>query len=153
MGCWSCRHTINKQIQLRILFLSCVIDIYSKYAWVVWLKNIEGITITNAVQKILDDSGRKPYKIWVDQDNKFYNGSIKSWQHDNGIVDYNDKDPIFNVGDHVRILKYKNVSAKGYTWNWLEDVFVFKKVKNTVPWTYVISDLNSEEIVGTFYDN
>ena len=64
----------------------------------------------------------------------------------------NDKDPKFKVGDHVRISKYKNIFAKGYTPNWSEEVFVIKKVKNTVPWTYVINDLNGEEIIGTFYE-
>ena len=57
------------------------------------------------------------------------------------------KDLKFEVGDHVRISKYKNIFAKGYTPNWFEDVFVIKKVKNTVPWTYVINDLNCEEIL------
>ena len=64
----------------------------------------------------------------------------------------NDKDPKFKVGDHVRISKYKNIFAKGYTPNWSEEVFVIKKVKNTVPWTYVINDFNGEEIIGTFYE-
>ena len=64
----------------------------------------------------------------------------------------NDKDPKYKVGDHVRISKYKNIFAKGYTPNWSEEVFVIKKVKNTVPWTYAISDLKSEEIIGTFYE-
>ena len=64
----------------------------------------------------------------------------------------NDKDPKFKVGDHVRISKYKNIFAKGYTPNWSEEVFVIKKVKNTVRWTYVINDLNGEEITGTFYE-
>ena len=64
----------------------------------------------------------------------------------------NDKDPKFKVGDHVRISKYKNIFAKGYTPNWSEEVFVIKKVKNTVPWTYVINDLNDEEITGTFHE-
>ena len=58
----------------------------------------------------------------------------------------NDKDPKFKVGDHVRISKHKNTFAKGYTPNWCEEVFVIEKVKNTVPWTYVINDLNGEEI-------
>ena len=64
----------------------------------------------------------------------------------------NHKDPKFKVGDPVRISKYKNIFAKGYMPNWSEEVFVFKKVKNTVPWTYVINDLNGEEIIGTFYE-
>ena len=65
--------------------------------------------------------------------------------------DSNKKDPKFKVGDHVRISKYKNIFAKGYTPNWSEEVFVVSKIKNTVPWTYVVSDLNSEEITGSFY--
>ena len=73
---------------------------------------------------------------------------------DNTYIDFskevNDKDPKFKVGDHVRISKYKNIFAKGYTPNWSEEVFVIKKVKNTVPWTYVVSDLNGEEIIGKF---
>ena len=52
----------------------------------------------------------------------------------------NDKNPKFKVGDHVRISKYKNIFAKGYSPNWSEEVFVIKKVKNTVPWTYVINN-------------
>ena len=59
----------------------------------------------------------------------------------------------FKIGDHVRISKCKNIFAKGYTPNWSEEVFVIKEVKNTVPWTYVINDLNGEEIIGTFYEN
>ena len=64
----------------------------------------------------------------------------------------NDKDPRFKVGNHVRISKYKNTFAKGYTPNWSEEIFVIKRIKNTVPWTYVINDLNGEEIIGTFYE-
>ena len=64
----------------------------------------------------------------------------------------NYKDPKFKVGDRERISKYKNIFAKWYMPNWSEEVFVIKKVKNTVPWTYVIDDLNGEEIIGTFYE-
>ena len=56
------------------------------------------------------------------------------------------------VGDQVRISKYKNIFANECMPNWSEEVFVIKKVKNTVPWTYVINDLNGEEIIGTFYE-
>ena len=62
------------------------------------------------------------------------------------------KDPKFKVGDRVRISKYKSIFAKGYIPNWSEEVSVIKKVKNTVPWSYVINDLNGEEIIGTFYE-
>ena len=75
---------------------------------------------------------------------------------DNTYIDFkkevNDKDPKFKVGDHVRISKYKNIFAKGYMPNWSEEVFVISKIKNTVPWTYVINDLNGEKIIGTFYE-
>ena len=66
--------------------------------------------------------------------------------------DSNEKDPKFKVCDYVRISKYKNIFAKGYTQNWSEEVFVVIKIKNTVPRTYVISDLNGEPITGSFYE-
>ena len=66
--------------------------------------------------------------------------------------DSNVTKPKFKVSDHVRISKYKNLFAKEYTQNWSEKVFVVSKVKNTVPWTNVISDLNSEKIAGSFYE-
>ena len=75
---------------------------------------------------------------------------------DDSFAGYNEesnkKDPKLKVGDHVKISKLKNVFAKGYTPNWSEEIFVVKKVKNTVPWTYIIGDLNGEEIVGSFYE-
>ena len=208
-----------------IRFLLCVIDVFSKYAWVVPLKDKKGISIAKAFQIILKQSNsRKPNKIWVDKGSEFYNASFKKWLQDNDIVMYsthnegksvvaerfirtlkskiykymtsisknayinklddivneynnryhttikikpidvkdntyintskknNYKNPKFKVGDRVRISKYKNIFAKSYTPNWSEEVFVIKKVKNTVPWTYVINDLNGEEIIGTFYE-
>ena len=101
-------------------FLLCVVDIFSKYAWVVSLKDKNSVSI--AFQKILDDSNEKH------------------------------KDPKFKFGNHVRTSKYKNIFTKGYTPNWLEEASVIKKVRNIVPWTYIISDLNGEEIIGTFYE-
>ena len=207
-----------------IRFLLCVIDIFSKYAWVVPLKAKKGISIVKAFQIILKQSNRKPNKIWVDKGSEFYDAFLKKWLRDNDIVMYsarnegksvvaerftktlkikiykymtsisknvyidklddivneynntyhttikmepidvkdntyintdkeiNNKDPKFKVSDRVRISKYKNIFAKGYTSNWAEEVFVTKKVKSTVPWTYVIIDLNGEEIIGTFYE-
>ena len=206
-----------------IRFLLCVIDIFSKYAWVVLLKDKKGISIVKAFQSILKQSNRKPNKMWLDKGSEFYNAYFKKWLRDNDIVMYsthnegesvvaerfirtlkskiykymtsvsknvyidklddlvdeynntyhttikmkpvdvkdntyinadkeiNNKDLKFKVGDNVRISKYKNIFAKGYMPNWSEEVFVIKKVKNTVPWTYVINDLNGEEITGTFY--
>ena len=201
-----------------------VIDIYSKYAWVVPLKDKKGVSIVNAFQSILNKSKRKPNKIWVDKGSESYNRSMKSWLENNDIEMYsthnegksvvaerfirtiknksykhmtsisknvyvdkledivneyntakhrttkmkpidvkdnkyidfgkdaNDNDPKFKVGDRVRISKYKNLFSKGYTPNSSEEVFVIKKIKNTVPWTYVIDDLNGEEITGTIYE-
>ena len=203
----------------------CVIDIFSKYAWVVPLKDKKGISIVNAFKEILKVSNRKPNKIWVDKGSEFYNNYFKKWLQDNNIEmcsthnegksviaerfnrtlknkiykymtsisknvyidklddivkkynntyhksikmkpadvkdnicicfkkEVNDKNPKFKVGDHVRISKYKNIFAKGYMPNWSEEIFIIKKIKNTVPWTYVINDLNGEEIIGTFYEN
>ena len=65
---------------------------------------------------------------------------------------FNKKGSKFKAGDNVRVWKYKIIFAKGYSPNWSEEVFVISKIKNTVPWTYVINDLNSEEITGDFYE-
>ena len=64
----------------------------------------------------------------------------------------NDKDPKCKAGDHVRNSNQKNIFAKGYILNWSEEVCMIKKVKSTVPQTYVIKDLNVEEVVETFYE-
>ena len=77
---------------------------------------------------------------------------VKNNTYINTDKEINNKNPKFKVGDRVRISKHKNIFAKGYTPNWSEEVFVIKKVKNTVPWTYVINGLNGEEIIGTFYE-
>ena len=194
-------------------FLLCIIDIFSKYAWVIPLKDKKGASIVDAFQKILKESDRrKPNEIWVDKGSEFYNNSFKKWLKDHDIKMYsiknegksavaerfirilknkiykymtsisknvyidklddivdgynntyhstikmksvdvkgntyidsmeqhsekevNDRGPKFKVGDHVRISKYKNIFAEGYTPNWSEDVFVISKIKNTVPWT------------------
>ena len=207
-----------------IRFLLCIIDIFSKYAWVVTLKDKKGISIVKAFQIILKQSNKKPNKIWVDKGSEFYNAYFEKWLRDNDIVMYsthnegksfiaerfiktlkskiykymtsisknvyidklddvvdeynntyhttikmkpidvkdntyintskeiNNKDPEFKVGDRVRISKYKNIFAKGYMPNWSEEVLVIKKVKNTIPWTYVINDLNGE-VKWEGYDN
>ena len=66
-------------------FLLRVIDIFSKYAWVIPLKDKKGVSIVNAFQKILKESDRKPNKIWVDKGSEFYNSSFKKWLKDNDI--------------------------------------------------------------------
>ena len=94
----------------------------------------------------------------VDEYNNAYHKTIKMKPvdvKDNTYIDFekeiNDKDAKFKVADHVRISKFKKIFAEEYIPNWSEEVSVIKKVKNTVPWTYLVNDLNSEEIIGTFY--
>ena len=94
----------------------------------------------------------------VDEYNNTYHRTIKmkpvDVKDDTYIdvkIEVSDKDPKLKFCDQVRISKYKNIFAKGYTSNWSEEVFVIRKAKNTVPWTYVINDLNGDEIIGTFY--
>ena len=79
---------LRSKLNKGILFLLCVNDIYSKYAWVVPLKDKKGITITNAIQKKCRKSRRKPNKIWVDKGSEIYNRSMKSWLEDNHIEMY-----------------------------------------------------------------
>ena len=56
------------------------------------------------------------------------------------------------MGDNIKISKYQNISTKGYVKNWSVEVFLIRKVKNTVKWAYVISDLKSKGVVETFYE-
>ena len=202
-------------------YLLRAIDLFSKYTWVVPIKDKKGTSTVNAFKKIVSE-GRKPNKIWVDQGSEFYNNYFKDAlkikiiemfsTHNKGksvvaerfvrtlkykifkhttassknvyfdvlddIVDknnntvhrsikmkpidvkdntyieskkeVNDKDPKFKVGDHVRICKYKNIFAKGYKPNWSEEVVVISKIKNAVPSTYVINDLNGENLMEPF---
>ena len=202
-------------------YLLCAIDLFSKYAWVIPIKDKKGTSIVNAFKKII--LKRKPNKIWVDQGSEFYN-TFKKFLKTNNIelystfnegksvvaqrfirtlknkiykhmttisknvdidvlndivnkynttihrtikiklidvtndsyVEYNEqsnkKGPKFKVKNHVRISKYKNIFAKGYVANWSEEVFIVNEIKNTVPWTDTINDLNGEKITGTFYE-
>ena len=77
--------------------------------------------------------------------------NIKDNAYINIGKEVNDKDPKFKVGDHVRTSKYKNIFAQSYSPNWPEEIFVIKKNKCVAPWTYVMNDLNGDEIIGTFY--
>ena len=94
----------------------------------------------------------------VNKYNSTYLSTIKMKPVDVKLITYIDssneinvKSPKFKIGNIVRISKYKNIFPKGYVPNWFEEVFVTKKVNNTVPWTNVISDLKGGEIVRTFY--
>ena len=68
------------------------------------------------------------------------------------IGEHNEKDSRYKVGDRVRISKFKNIFAKGYTPNWSTEIFIVDKVNDTVPYTCNLKDLHDEEIIGSFYD-
>ena len=207
-----------------IKYLLCAIDLYSKYAFVVPLKDKKGISIVDTFNKIIKQSNRKPNKIWVDQGGEFYNHNFKKWLSDSNIIMYstynegksvvaerfirtlknklykhltasgknvsydvlhdvvnkynntkhstikmkpidvrdnkrvyidehNEKDSRFKVGDRVRISKFKNIFAKGYTPNWSREIFILDTINDTVPYTYNLKDLNDEEIIASFYDS
>ena len=102
----------NKEIR----FLLCVIDIYSKYVWVVPLKNKKGMTIASAFQNILDDSMTKRSKIRVDKGSELYNSSMNSWLRDNNIEIYSTNNEGKSVVAErlIRTLKnkiYKHMTA------------------------------------------
>ena len=90
-------------------FLLYVIDNFSKYAWVIPLKDKKGISIVNAFQKLLQEPNRKPNKIWVDKGGKFYNNSFKKWLQDNDIVMYstNNKGKSVVAERFIRTIKNK----------------------------------------------
>ena len=199
-----------------IKYLLCAIDLFSKYAFVIPLKDKKGISIVNAFDKIIKQFNRKPNKIWVDHGGEFYNNVFKKWLSDNDIIMYstynegksvaaerfirtlknklykhmtgigknvyydvlddivnehnntkhstikmkpidvknnkrvyidehNEKDTTkssssersrFKVDDRVRISKFKNIFAKGYTPNWSREIFIVNKINDTVPYTY-----------------
>ena len=119
-----------------IKYLLCAIDLFSKYTFVVPLKDKKGISIINASNKIIKQSNRKPNKIWVDQGGEFYNHVFKKWLSDNDIIMYS----TFNEGKSVvaerfiRTLKnelYKHMKATGK--NVYYDVldYVVNKYNNT----------------------
>ena len=107
----------------------CVSDIFSKYAWVVPLKDKKGFSIVNGFQKILDKSGRKSNKKWVDKGSEFYNNSFKKWLKDNDIEMYS----IYNEGRSVfaerfiktlknKIYKYMTAISKNVYIDKLDDI-------------------------------
>ena len=120
----------------RFRFLLCVIDIFSKYAWVVPLKDKKGISIVNAFKQILTESNRKQNKIWVDKGSEFCNISFKKWLQDNNIKMYS----THNEGKSViaerfirtlknKIYKYMTSISKNIYINKLDDIV--RKYHNT----------------------
>ena len=119
-------------------------------------------TLKNKIYKYMTSISKNLYIDKIDdivnKYNNTYHSTIKMKLVDakpriyiESSKEINYQDPKFKNGDIVRISKYKNIFGKGHVANWSEKVFVIKKVKNTVPWTYVISDLKGKEIFGTFY--
>ena len=119
-------------------------------------------TLKNKLYKHMTVTGKNVYYDVLDDVVNEYNNTkhntIKMKPKDVGdnkrvyIDEHNEKDSRFKVGDRVRISKFKNIFAKGYTPNWSTEVFIINKVNDTVPYTYNLKDLNGEEITGSFYD-
>ena len=115
-------------------------------------------TLKNKLYKHITATGKNVYyDVLDDVVNKYNNtkhSTIKMKPIDvkNNIDEHNEKDSRFKVGDRVRISKFKNIFARGYTPNWSKEIFIVNKINDTVPYTYNIKDLNDEEIIGSFYD-
>ena len=117
-------------------FLLCVIDIFSKYAWIVPLKDTKGISIVNAFQIILKESNHKPNKIWVDKGSEFYNNSFLKWLKDNDIEMYstNNEEKSVIAERFIKTLKnkiykYMTSISKNVYIDKLDDIV--KKYNNT----------------------
>ena len=95
-------------------YLLCVIDLFSKYAWVVPIKDKKGTSIVNAFQKIIS-KGRKPNKISIDQGSEFYNNSLKDFLKINNIEMYSTYNEIKSVVAERFIRTLKNKTFKYMT--------------------------------------
>ena len=120
----------------RLRFLLRFSDIFSKYAWVIPLKDKKGISIVNAFQKIINNSKRKPNKIWVDKGSEFYNNSFEKWLKDNDIVMYStNNDGKFFIAERIiktlknKIYKYMTSISKNVYIDKLDDIV--KEYNNT----------------------
>ena len=118
-------------------------------------------TLKNKIYKYMTSISKNVYIDKLDdivnKYNNTYHSTIKMKPVDvksNTYIDFNKetniKDPKFNIGDIIRISKYKNIFAKGYTPNWSEEVFVIKKVKNTALWTKLLMVLKVNELLKRF---
>lgn len=215
-------------------YILCIVDVFSKYAFCVPLKNKNSETVLSAVKKVISDSGREPEKFWVDKGSEFYNNKFKHWLKEKNITIYStygesksaiverfilslkeliipiftekntrnwvkllpsvvktynhryhksvgmtpdeasdDKNaatvfirlsekrekklkkqkPKFHVGDYVRISRQKGVFEKGHEYNFSYEVFKIRKVLNTDPITYSLTDYDGDPIEGSFYQN
>ena len=120
-------------------------------------------TLKNKIYKNMTTIGKNVYfnvlDNIVDKYNNTVHSSIKMKPKDVTDIKYveyseetNKKSPKFKASDNVRVSKYKNIFGKVYTPDWSEEVFVVNKIQNTVSWNYLINDLSSEEIKGSFYE-
>ena len=139
-----------------IRYLLCGIDLFSKYAFAVPLKDKKGSTITNAFQSILDKSKRKPNKIWVDQGSKFYNNNFKKWLKNNDIIMYS----TYNEGKYLvaerfiktlrnKIYKHMTAISKNVYSDVLDDIV--KKYNNTYHSTIKIKPIDVKDNNFTKY--
>ena len=113
-------------------------------------------TVKNKIYKFMTSISKNVYTYKLDGIvNKYIIKmkpvNVKSSKYINCSKEINENESILKIGDIVRISKCKNIFAKGYVSNWSEEVFVITQVKSTIPWTYVISDLQGKDIVGTFH--
>ena len=120
-------------------------------------------TLKNKIYKYMTSISKNVYIDKLDDIVNKYNNTyhstikmkpvdVKSNTYIDSSKEINYQNSKFKISDIVRISKYRNIFAKGHVLNWSEEVFVIKKVKNTVPWTYVISDLKREKIVQVFFE-
>ena len=112
-----------------------------RFIWTLKIKIFKRMTAVskNAYFDALDDIANK-YNNAVHRSIKMKPSHVTSDSYTEYNEDSNEKEPKFKVGELVKISKYKNIFAKGYTQNWSEKVFVVSKIKDAIPWTYVISD-------------
>ena len=120
-------------------------------------------TLKNKIFKHMTAISKKVYFVVLDDIVNKYNNTVhrtikmkpievRDDSHAEYNEDSNKRNPKFKVSNHVRISKYKNIFAKGHVLNWSEEIFVINKIKNIVPWTYAVSDLNGEGITASFYE-
>ena len=120
-------------------------------------------TLKNKIYKCMTSTSKNVYIDKLDNIVNKYNNTyhratkmkpvdVKLMTYIDSSKEINEEDLKIKIGDIVRISKYKNIFAKGCVPKWCEEVFLITKVKNTVPWTYVISDLKDKEIVGTLFE-
>ena len=120
-------------------------------------------TLKNKLYKHMTATGKNVYYDVLDDVVNEYNNTkhntikmtpiyVKNDDKRVSIDEHNEKDSRFKVGDRVRISNFKNIFAKGYTPNWITEIFIINKVNDTVPYTYNLKDLNGAESIGSFYD-